>query len=159
MSDLVVDTFGGPGGWAEACRTLGITEVGIEWDEAACQTRAAAGHLVVRADVSKFPVEQLAGMTWGQCHSPPCTTFSMAGDGAGNAVTVILATGIRDAFAGRKTRALRRREMAHALRVSTWGGDTPGRRCDQIPGSDWRWKRKERDAWKRKLRARAGSRA
>ena len=158
MSRLVLETFGGPGGWAEAIRALGHTDLGIELDEAACATRAAAGHQAIRADVSKFPVEQLTGATWGQCHSPPCTTFSMAGDGAGNAVTTILAVGIRDAFAGRKTRALRRREMAHALRVSTWGCGEKFRRRDLTPGVDWLMDRDWQDAWKQKLRARKGSR-
>jgi hypothetical protein len=41
---LAIGTFAGPGGWAVAARRLGITEVGIELDAAACATRAAAGH-------------------------------------------------------------------------------------------------------------------
>ena len=136
---------------------LGVPEVGIELDAAACATRRAAGHHVIRADVAKFPVEQLAGRVWGQCDSPPCTTFSAAGDGAGNLITAILAAGIQDAMAGRKTRAQRRREMAHALQVSKWGGDRPGRPCHEFPGADWKWTRKEQDGWKRKLRSRRGS--
>jgi len=158
MSDLVLETFGGPGGWAEAARALGLRDLGLELDAAACATRRAAGHLAVQCDVSKFPVEQLAGKTWGQAHSPVCTTFSAAGNQAGNLVTAILAEGIRDAFAGRKTRALRRREMARALRRSRWGGDQPGKRCDQIPGADWMWSRDEQNTWKRQLLARRGKR-
>jgi len=156
--DLVLGPFGGPGGWPEGARRLGIREVGIELDATACATRRTAGHRTIRADVAAFPVEQLAGKTWGQTHSPPCVVFSAAGNRAGNAVTAILAEGIRDALAGRKTRALRRREMAHALRCSTWGGDTPGLRCDQIPGSDWLWDRDKQDSWKRALVARRGTR-
>ena len=156
--DIVLETFGGPGGWAEAARALGLRDLGLELDAAACATRRAAGHLAVQCDVSKFPVEHLAGKARGQAHSPVCTQFSAAGNGAGNLITDILAEGIRDAFAGRKTRALRRREMAHALRCSPWGRDKPGLRCDQIPGSDWLWDRDEQDAWKRQLLARKGKR-
>ena len=32
----MVDLFAGPGGWSEGARMLGITDVGIEWDAAAC---------------------------------------------------------------------------------------------------------------------------
>ena len=120
MNGIVLDTCAGPGGWTVGLGMLGIHDVGIELDAAACATRAAAGHKTIRADISRYPVHQLAGKTWGQVHSPPCTTFSMAGKRAGTAVTDILAQAIRDAFAGRKTRALRRREMARVLRAAWW---------------------------------------
>ena len=153
MSRRVLGTFGGPGGWAEACRALGLTDLGIELDPSACATRAAAGHLAIRADVSRFDVSRLAGAFEGQTHSAPCVVFSAAGNQAGNAVTAILAEGIRDAFAGRKTRALRRREMAHALRVSAWGGDQPWK-PPPAPGTQ---KHREWQArWKARLLARKG---
>ena len=117
-----VDLFAGPGGWDEAGRSLGITPVGIELDAAACATRAAAGHRTVRADVAAYPVAHLAGNVRGLIASPVCTTFSAAGKRAGNAVLEILAEGIRDALAGRRTRARRRREMAAALRRAWWPG-------------------------------------
>ena len=120
MNGIVLDTCAGPGGWTVGLGMLGIHDVGIELDAAACATRAAAGHKTIRADISRYPVHQLAGKTWGQVHSPPCTTFSMAGKRAGTAVTDILAQSTRDAFAGRKTRALRRREMARVLRAAWW---------------------------------------
>jgi DNA (cytosine-5)-methyltransferase 1 len=120
MSGLVLGGFGGPGGWAEALRMLGLAEVGIELDPAACLTRRAAGHRTIRADMAAFDVSRLAGKTWGQCHSAPCTTFSAAGDGAGNVVTDILAAGIRDLFAGRDTRTQRRREIGRALLAAGW---------------------------------------
>lgn len=158
MTGLVLETFGGPGGWAQAARALGLRDLGLELDAAACATRRAAGHLAVQCDVSKFPVDQLAGRTWGQAHSPVCTTFSAAGSGAGNLVTAILAEGIRDAFAGRKTRALRRREMAHALRCSPWGGDSPEPHpLESDPDLMAHiWRRDRQAAWKRKLLARKG---
>ena len=133
MNDLVLGTFGGPGGWPQGARTLGIREVGIEVDAAACATRRAAGHRTIRADVSSFPVEQLAGRTWGQSHSPPCTTFSAAGDQAGNAVLEMLAELTRDMFAGRDQREQCRREMAAELTRSDWAADLdPEKRAAKI---------------------------
>jgi DNA (cytosine-5)-methyltransferase 1 len=138
---------------------LGLPELGIELDAAACATRRAAGHATIRADVATFPLERLAGKTRGQVHSPPCTTFSAAGDQAGNVVTAILAAGIRDAMAGRTTRALRRREMAHALRVSKWGADRPAPHplaCKPDLMAHI-WRRDNQAGWKRQLLARRGS--
>lgn len=120
VSGLVLDLFAGPGGWAEAARSLGIPEVGIELDAAACATRAAAGHATVRADVSAYCLDRLPQLH-GLAGSPVCITFSAAGKRAGNRVTEILAEGIRDAFAGRQTRAARRREAAAELRAARWG--------------------------------------
>lgn len=115
-----LDLFAGPGGWSEGARQIGLAELGIELDTAACATRAAAGHRTVRADVAAFAVQLLAGLITGLIGSPPCTTFSAAGKRAGAAVTEILAGLIRDMFAGRPTRARRRREMARALRAAWW---------------------------------------
>src|SRR5690349_11011856 len=77
-----IDLFAGPGGWDLALITLGINPLGIEWDDAACATRAAAGLRTKQADVSRLdpldysPCELLIG-------SPPCPTFSSAGKGDG----------------------------------------------------------------------------
>jgi DNA (cytosine-5)-methyltransferase 1 len=122
VTGLVVDVFAGPGGWAEAARELGIPEVGIELDAAACATRAAAGHQTIRADVAEFPVSQLAGM-WGFAGSPPCGTFSAAGDQAGTMVLALLAELIRDMFAGRDTRSAHRQAMEAELANSEWPGN------------------------------------
>jgi len=78
----IVDPYGGPGGWAEGARMLGLTEVGIELDPWACATRRAAGHQVIRADVATFPLGHLAGRVTGLIMSPPCQAFSTAGAGA-----------------------------------------------------------------------------
>lgn len=73
-----VDLFAGPGGWDEGLRALGIHPLGIEWDDAACRTREAAGHRTLQADVAALdprdfsPCELLIG-------SPPCQAFSTAG--------------------------------------------------------------------------------
>lgn len=153
MSDLVVDTYGGPGGWEVAMRMLGLKHVvGIEWDAPACQTRAAAGHTTIRADVSRFDVTPLAGRLWGSVNSPPCIVFSGAGNRAGAHVMHILADGIRDAMAGRPTRAQKRREMVSALRSSRWLVPGPAPRIDPA-----KWRRDKQAAWKRTLLARKGS--
>lgn len=80
---MILDLFAGPGGWSEAVRSLGHTEVGIEWDTAACRTRAAARHLTIRADVTAYPIEVFAGRLEGLIASPPCPDFSRAGSGLG----------------------------------------------------------------------------
>jgi DNA (cytosine-5)-methyltransferase 1 len=84
---MIVDLFAGPGGWSEGLRMvspeLHAAEVGIEWDDAACRTRAAAGHRTVRADVSAYPVKPFMGKVTGLIASPPCTDYSVAGGRAG----------------------------------------------------------------------------
>lgn len=77
----VVDLFAGPGGWDLAALDLGIDVLGIEYDDAACATRKAAGLKTLQADVSAldpmdFPCNGLIA-------SPPCQAFSMAGKGEG----------------------------------------------------------------------------
>lgn len=80
---MILDLFAGPGGWSEGLRMLGLSDVGIEFDESACLTRAAAGHLTIRADVSQYPPERFCGICKGLIASPPCQAFSAAGDGKG----------------------------------------------------------------------------
>lgn len=78
---IIVDPFGGPGGWDEAARLEGIGPVvGYEHDTWACRTRAAAGLLTVQCDVSEVPLGPLSkrGVD-GVIASPPCTAFSQAG--------------------------------------------------------------------------------
>lgn len=80
--DLIIDNFAGPGGWSEALRVLGHRgEVGLEFDAAACATRAAAGHRTIRADVGTYPTAPLIGKVRGFIASPPCQGFSSAGLG------------------------------------------------------------------------------
>src|SRR5690606_39307430 len=43
MSDLIVDLFAGPGGWSTGLRALGLREIGLDSDSAACTTLVAAG--------------------------------------------------------------------------------------------------------------------
>ena len=78
----VLDLFAGPGGWDLAARDLGLDPLGVEWDEAACLTREAAGLRTLWADVSELdpadfaPCEVLIA-------SPPCQAWSMAGKRGG----------------------------------------------------------------------------
>ena len=121
MSGINLDLFSGPGGWCTGALMAGLEPLtGIELDAAACLTRAAAGHRTIRADVARFPVEQLAGHVRGLVASAPCTTFSGAGKRGGSHALEILAAAIGDQFAGRHTLAARRREMTSALRAVGW---------------------------------------
>jgi DNA (cytosine-5)-methyltransferase 1 len=83
-----IDLFAGPGGWDLAAQSLGIEVLGIEWDQAACDTRRAAGLRTVQGDVRDFgPGTDFFGAyvlgVPGFIASPPCQTFSMAGNGDG----------------------------------------------------------------------------
>lgn len=80
---MIVDCFGGPGGWDVGAEALGLRPVGIEWGAAECATRAAAGHLTIRADVATYPAEVFAGRCEGLILSTPCPDFSSAGKRAG----------------------------------------------------------------------------
>jgi DNA (cytosine-5)-methyltransferase 1 len=80
---MILDLFAGPGGWSEGLRSLGMDEIGLEWDESACRTRSAAGHRTIRCDVAAYPVEPFVGRVRGLIASPPCQAFSMAGKGGG----------------------------------------------------------------------------
>ena len=79
-----VDHFAGGGGWSVACRALGIIEYGIEIMPAAIRTRSANGFRTIYRDVwsglshpSLVPAHRL------YIASPPCQTFSLAGNGEG----------------------------------------------------------------------------
>jgi DNA (cytosine-5)-methyltransferase 1 len=85
QDDLVLQGFAGPGGWCTGLRKAGYRgrALGYELDMAACRTGVAAGHVRVRADVSRVPLRHLRGKVTGIIKSPPCPTWSTAGDGAG----------------------------------------------------------------------------
>jgi DNA (cytosine-5)-methyltransferase 1 len=84
---VIVDLFAGPGGWSEGLRMLApdlhATEIGLEWDAAACETRAAAGHATIRTDIAAYPTDVFDGKVTGLIASPPCQDFSLAGKRAG----------------------------------------------------------------------------
>ncbi|MFW0783599.1 DNA cytosine methyltransferase [Gordonia sp. CPCC 206044] len=78
----IIDLFAGPGGLDVGAAWLGIPATGIELDDNACATRAAAELATVHGDVreygpSDFPAATV--LTGG----PPCQTFTVAGNGSG----------------------------------------------------------------------------
>lgn len=73
-----VDTFAGPGGATMGGVLLGLTDLGIEWDDWACATREAAGLTTRQGDVSEIDPHQYFGVKGLWC-SPPCQGFSKAG--------------------------------------------------------------------------------
>ena len=81
---MIRDDYAGPGGWSEGLAMLGLSDVGLEWDAAACATRAAAGHLTIRCDLGTYQPHPVP--LAGYIASPPCQTFSAAGGGAGREV-------------------------------------------------------------------------
>lgn len=78
---MILDLFAGPGGWDEGLRQLGeYNVVGVEWDEDACATAEAAGHVRVCGDVRKFhPRKLVTEEVEGLVASPPCQPFSENG--------------------------------------------------------------------------------
>ncbi|GAA1887686.1 DNA cytosine methyltransferase [Streptomyces durmitorensis] len=130
---MILDLFAGPGGWSQGLRMLGLADVGLEWDEAACKTRAAAGHTTIRVDVSCFALAPIIGRVQGAIFSPPCTKFSAAGKQFGLKVMGLLADGIRRMFRGDDCRqelrdkiypaALAEQETANAKRRAPWTQD------------------------------------
>ncbi|OKI09432.1 DNA methylase [Streptomyces sp. CB02923] len=101
---MIVDLFAGPGGWSHALSLLGVRDVGLEWDEWACRTRAAAGQLTLRTDVARYPVRPFVGRTTGVIASPPCQAWSMAGKRLGLLDQPLVHQAVTDLAAGRDTR-------------------------------------------------------
>lgn len=76
---MILDLFAGPGGWDEALKMLGRTDVvGVEMDKETIATRLAAGHETIDADVRSLDPSDFYGWE-GLIASPPCQTFSAAG--------------------------------------------------------------------------------
>jgi len=90
---VIVDLFAGPGGWDVGYRNWCLKNpseslqdlVGVELDKSACLTRAAAGLLTIRGDVtSVMPEHSLSEPVQGLIASPPCQSFSQAGKRSGS---------------------------------------------------------------------------
>lgn len=77
-----LDLFAGPGGWDAHDAELGLTTGRVENDPAARATAEAAGMHHAHDDVTTFKLRPGHGYT-GLKGSPPCQTFSAAGNGAG----------------------------------------------------------------------------
>lgn len=107
MNDLVVDLFAGPGGWSEGIKAIGVRDVGLEWDAAACCTRRAAGHSTVQCDVAAYPTEPFKGRTKGLIASAPCQAWSRAGKGLGLMDQPLVHQAVHDLSQGRDTRSQR----------------------------------------------------
>jgi DNA (cytosine-5)-methyltransferase 1 len=73
-----LNLFGGPGGFCEAARSVGIEVLGVEHDPVTCSTRMAADHPTVGADVAALDPAWFAGAD-GLIASPPCPPWSRAG--------------------------------------------------------------------------------
>ena len=103
---MILDGFAGPGGWAEGLRMLGLAEVGLEWDAAACATRVAAGHrATIRCDVAQYPTAPFAGRVKVKVDSPPCQAWSRAGKRLGLIDQPLVHQAIEDLSRGKDTRA------------------------------------------------------
>jgi len=106
----VLDLFAGPGGWDVAAKRLGLDPLGIEWDTAACQTRAAAGLRTRQADVAALdPRDFSADLLIA---SPPCQAFSAAGKRLGEQDKEHIIACSLELAAGNDTRAAHREKCA-----------------------------------------------
>lgn len=100
--DRIVDLFRGPGGWSTGLAMLGRADFGIEWDQAAHDTAAAAGHAGMLADVSELdPLEVCGTDCEGQIASAPCQGFSPAGKGKGRKDTARILSAVEEIGSGR----------------------------------------------------------
>lgn len=94
------EDFAGPGGWSQALHALGHGHraLGYEYDEHACLTAEAAGHLREQNDVRGVDAASFPGMA-GYIASPPCQSFSAAGKGAGRKhLAALIAAAYKVAF-------------------------------------------------------------
>ncbi|SCK54389.1 DNA (cytosine-5)-methyltransferase 1 [Streptomyces sp. AmelKG-D3] len=83
---------------------LGARDVGLEWDEWACKTRAAAGQLTIRTDVAAYPLWPFLGRITGLIASPPCQAWSMAGKRLGLVDQPLVHQAVADLAQGLDTR-------------------------------------------------------
>ncbi|AKZ60793.1 Cytosine-specific methyltransferase (plasmid) [Streptomyces ambofaciens ATCC 23877] len=102
---MIVDLFAGPRGWSEGLRLLGLTDIGLEWDRAACLTAHAAGHPVIQTDVAAYPTSPFVGRIKGLIASPPCQAWSRAGKRGGLADQPLVHQAAHDLAHGRDSRA------------------------------------------------------
>jgi DNA (cytosine-5)-methyltransferase 1 len=102
-----IDLFAGPGGWDVAATRLGLDVIGVEFDDAACATRKAAGLATWQGDVasvSNGTLRARRGRIKGVIASPPCPGFSAAGKGLGRKDMPHIVECLRELGKGRDTR-------------------------------------------------------
>lgn len=100
----IVDLFAGPRGWSEGLRPLGLRDIGLEWDTAACRTAAAAGHLTIQTDVAAYPTTPFKVRARKVIASPPCQAWSRAGKQDGLKDQPLVHQAVEDLAHGRDTR-------------------------------------------------------
>lgn len=101
----IAELFRGPGGWAEGLRMLGLADIGLEWDTAACRTAHAAGHATIQTDVAAYPTDPFKDRITGLIASPPCQAWSRAGKRGGLADQALVHQAVHDLAHGHDTRA------------------------------------------------------
>jgi DNA (cytosine-5)-methyltransferase 1 len=101
---MIVHGFAGIG-WTEALVGLGLSDIGLELNTAACQTRRGAGHATVQCDVTQYPTWPFKGRTTGKIDSPPCPGFNKSGKKLGLLDLPLVHQAIEDLSRGKDTRA------------------------------------------------------
>lgn len=102
---MIVDLFSGPRGWSEGLRALGLADIGLELDTAACHTAQAAGHQTIQCDVAQYPARPFVNRICGLIASPPCQAWSRAGKGLGLVDQPLVHQAVHDLAHGRDTRS------------------------------------------------------
>ncbi|MCX4232080.1 DNA cytosine methyltransferase [Streptomyces ortus] len=101
---MIVHGFAGIG-WSEGLAELGMRDIGLELDAAACRTRVGAGHATVRCDVTQYPTWMFKVRTTGGIWSPPCPGFGKSGKKLGLQDLPLVHQAIEDLSRGKDTRA------------------------------------------------------
>ncbi|MET8328701.1 DNA cytosine methyltransferase [Streptomyces sp. NPDC005181] len=84
---MIVDLFAGPGGLDIAAKIMDEVEsIGVEWDDATCETRRAAGLLTttVKNVAALGPCDDEVIKANVLTGGPPCQSFSVAGNRKGH---------------------------------------------------------------------------
>ncbi|WP_416477052.1 DNA cytosine methyltransferase [Streptomyces sp. LKA04] len=101
---MIVHGFAGIG-WTEALAGLGLSDIGLELDTAACQTRHGARHATIQCDVTQYPTWPFKGRTTGKIDSPPCPGFNKSGKKLGLLDLPLVHQAIEDLSRGKDTRS------------------------------------------------------
>lgn len=94
-----LDLFSGVGGWEYLSRDFGLDFLGLETDNNAVATSRAAGLSVYQLNVAGQQPKAFGDIR-GLVASPPCQTFSMAGDGTGRRALDVVKMAIHEIGAG-----------------------------------------------------------